>query len=99
MMLLCLSEHALLFLFFYLLHLNAVLSAAMAPNRQSDISSCGLRALIAGSVACFMTACIAGNPYFNILQTAQFKLVILNYDHLGVIALSFCIHFIVLLGY
>uniref|UniRef100_A0A3Q3RIV5 Solute carrier family 28 member 3 n=1 Tax=Mastacembelus armatus TaxID=205130 RepID=A0A3Q3RIV5_9TELE len=33
----------------------------MAPDRQSDISSCGLRALIAGSVSCFMTACIAGD--------------------------------------
>uniref|UniRef100_A0A3Q3BEW3 Sodium/nucleoside cotransporter n=1 Tax=Kryptolebias marmoratus TaxID=37003 RepID=A0A3Q3BEW3_KRYMA len=37
--------------------------SAMAPDRQSDISSCGLRALIAGSVACFMTACIAGMLY------------------------------------
>ncbi|KAM4745834.1 solute carrier family 28 member 3-like [Anableps anableps] len=35
----------------------------MAPNRQSDISRCGLRALIAGSMACFMTACIAGMLY------------------------------------
>ncbi|XP_023814158.1 solute carrier family 28 member 3 isoform X2 [Oryzias latipes] len=32
---------------------------AMAPNKRSDISRVGLRALIAGSVACFMTACIA----------------------------------------
>ncbi|KAM6931376.1 solute carrier family 28 member 3-like [Xenentodon cancila] len=37
--------------------------SAMAPNRQSDISSCGFRALIAGNVACFMTACIAGMLY------------------------------------
>uniref|UniRef100_A0A3Q4H052 Solute carrier family 28 member 3 n=1 Tax=Neolamprologus brichardi TaxID=32507 RepID=A0A3Q4H052_NEOBR len=29
--------------------------------QRSDISSCGLRALIAGSISCFMTACIAGN--------------------------------------
>uniref|UniRef100_A0A3Q4H6L5 Sodium/nucleoside cotransporter n=1 Tax=Neolamprologus brichardi TaxID=32507 RepID=A0A3Q4H6L5_NEOBR len=35
--------------------------SAMAPDRRSDISSCGLRALIAGSISCFMTACIAGN--------------------------------------
>lgn len=33
----------------------------MAPDRRTDISSCGLRALIAGSVSCFMTACIAGD--------------------------------------
>uniref|UniRef100_A0A087YLL9 Solute carrier family 28 member 3 n=1 Tax=Poecilia formosa TaxID=48698 RepID=A0A087YLL9_POEFO len=32
----------------------------MAPNRQSDISRCVLRALTAGSMACFITACIAG---------------------------------------
>uniref|UniRef100_H2LKK0 Sodium/nucleoside cotransporter n=1 Tax=Oryzias latipes TaxID=8090 RepID=H2LKK0_ORYLA len=36
---------------------------AMAPNKRSDISRVGLRALIAGSVACFMTACIAGMLY------------------------------------
>uniref|UniRef100_A0A671V1M1 Sodium/nucleoside cotransporter n=1 Tax=Sparus aurata TaxID=8175 RepID=A0A671V1M1_SPAAU len=36
--------------------------SAMAPERRADISSCGLRALIAGSVSCFMTACIAGEP-------------------------------------
>ncbi|XP_047448266.1 solute carrier family 28 member 3-like [Mugil cephalus] len=36
---------------------------ALAPNRRSDISSCGLRSLIAGSVSCFMTACIAGMLY------------------------------------
>uniref|UniRef100_A0A3P8RUP8 Solute carrier family 28 member 3 n=1 Tax=Amphiprion percula TaxID=161767 RepID=A0A3P8RUP8_AMPPE len=35
--------------------------SAMAPDRRSDISSCGLRALIAGSISCFMTACIAGD--------------------------------------
>uniref|UniRef100_A0A665VGL7 Sodium/nucleoside cotransporter n=1 Tax=Echeneis naucrates TaxID=173247 RepID=A0A665VGL7_ECHNA len=34
--------------------------SALAPDRQSDFSSCGVRALIAGSVSCFMTACIAG---------------------------------------
>uniref|UniRef100_A0A3Q0R9V4 Sodium/nucleoside cotransporter n=1 Tax=Amphilophus citrinellus TaxID=61819 RepID=A0A3Q0R9V4_AMPCI len=35
--------------------------SSMAPDRRSDISSCGLRALIAGSISCFMTACVAGN--------------------------------------
>ncbi|XP_074659195.1 solute carrier family 28 member 3-like [Tubulanus polymorphus] len=33
---------------------------AMAPNRRQDISRVVLRAMIAGNVACFMTACIAG---------------------------------------
>lgn len=33
---------------------------AMAPQRQGDLARLGVRAMIAGSVACFMTACIAG---------------------------------------
>jgi len=33
---------------------------AMAPTRRKDIASVVLRALIAGNIACFMTACIAG---------------------------------------
>jgi concentrative nucleoside transporter, CNT family len=32
----------------------------MAPERQGDLARLGLRAMIAGSLACFMTACIAG---------------------------------------
>ncbi|XP_032248797.1 solute carrier family 28 member 3 [Phoca vitulina] len=34
--------------------------ATMAPSRKHDIASGAMRALIAGTVACFMTACIAG---------------------------------------
>ncbi|XP_052808155.1 solute carrier family 28 member 3-like [Mya arenaria] len=34
--------------------------AAVAPDRKSDILGVSIRALISGSVACFMTACIAG---------------------------------------
>ncbi|MEG4968781.1 NupC/NupG family nucleoside CNT transporter [Microcoleus sp. B6-A1] len=33
---------------------------AMAPQRQGDLARLGVRAMIAGSLACFMTACIAG---------------------------------------
>lgn len=33
---------------------------ALAPSRRHDLARLGLRALIAGSLACFMTACIAG---------------------------------------
>jgi CNT family concentrative nucleoside transporter len=33
---------------------------AISPQRQSDLARLGLRAMIAGSLACFMTACIAG---------------------------------------
>lgn len=33
---------------------------AMAPERKSEMSSIAVRAMIAGNVACFVTACIAG---------------------------------------
>lgn len=36
---------------------------AMAPSRKSDLSQVVVRAMIAGNVACFMTACIAGLLY------------------------------------
>ncbi|XP_071829718.1 solute carrier family 28 member 3-like [Apostichopus japonicus] len=35
----------------------------MAPSRAGDLASVALRALIAGSIACFTTACIAGLLY------------------------------------
>ncbi|CAF94919.1 unnamed protein product, partial [Tetraodon nigroviridis] len=43
-----------------------------APDRQADIASCGFRALIAGSVSCFMTACIAGVLYVPEVHCAHF---------------------------
>ncbi|XP_053181129.1 solute carrier family 28 member 3-like [Scomber japonicus] len=46
--------------------------SSMAPERRSDFSSCGFRALIAGSVSCFMTACIAGVLYIPNLHCPQF---------------------------
>ena len=33
---------------------------ALAPERKDDLSRLGLRALVAGTLANFMTACIAG---------------------------------------
>ena len=33
---------------------------AMAPERRGDLSKLGIKALIAGSVACFYTACVVG---------------------------------------
>ncbi|MEO6863060.1 MAG: nucleoside transporter C-terminal domain-containing protein [Microcoleus sp.] len=33
---------------------------AIAPSRQGDLARLSARAMIAGSIACFMTACIAG---------------------------------------
>ena len=35
----------------------------MAPNRIPDMSRIAVRALIAGTVACFMTACVAGEVF------------------------------------
>jgi CNT family concentrative nucleoside transporter len=32
----------------------------MAPSRRSDLAALGLRAMLGGTLACFMTACIAG---------------------------------------
>uniref|UniRef100_A0A3B4ZNA1 Sodium/nucleoside cotransporter n=1 Tax=Stegastes partitus TaxID=144197 RepID=A0A3B4ZNA1_9TELE len=46
--------------------------SAMAPDRRSDISSCGLRALIAGSISCFMTACIAGDSLLFLASISPF---------------------------
>ncbi|XP_073489678.1 solute carrier family 28 member 3 [Aquarana catesbeiana] len=34
--------------------------SSMAPSRKGDIAAGAIRAMIAGTVACFMTACIAG---------------------------------------
>lgn len=37
--------------------------ATMAPERKSDLAQVAFRAFVAGSIACFMTACIAGTVY------------------------------------
>jgi nucleoside permease NupC len=37
----------------------------MAPHRKSDLAQVAVRAMIAGNVACFMTACIAGKLSHN----------------------------------
>lgn len=34
--------------------------AAMAPSKKHILAKVALRALVAGSFACFMTACVAG---------------------------------------
>jgi len=34
--------------------------SAMAPKRRKDFAVIALRALIAGNIACHMTACVAG---------------------------------------
>lgn len=35
----------------------------MAPDRKADLAKVVVRAMIAGSCACFLTACIAGKSY------------------------------------
>lgn len=44
--------------------------AAIAPSRKSDLSRIVLRAMVAGNVACFMTACIAGLLYDEAFETS-----------------------------
>ena len=36
---------------------------AMAPSRRADMAKVVVRAMIAGSCACFLTACIAGKSF------------------------------------
>ena len=33
---------------------------AIAPSRKGDLSKVAIRAMITGTVACFITACVAG---------------------------------------
>lgn len=47
---------------------------AMAPSRKTDLSTIVVRAMIAGNVACFMTACIAGKT-----MTQQIRLVTIRF--------------------
>ena len=35
--------------------------SSMAPGRRADISKVAFRAFVAGSLACFLTACVAGS--------------------------------------
>ncbi|XP_075955751.1 solute carrier family 28 member 3-like [Anarhichas minor] len=48
------------------------LLSSLAPNRRTDICSCALRSLIAGSVSCCVTACIAGVLYIPDLPCPHF---------------------------
>lgn len=46
---------------------------AMAPTRKSDLADLAIRALIAGTTACFISACIAGE-----LHRTPFSLAIVK---------------------
>ncbi|KAJ8005970.1 hypothetical protein DPEC_G00123410 [Dallia pectoralis] len=52
--------------------------SAMAPERRADISQCAVRALISGTVACFMTACVAGMLYIPELLCEDFLTEVFN---------------------
>ena len=43
----------------------------LAPSRKTDMAKVAIRALVAGTIACFMTACIAGEM-FNLLFVCLF---------------------------
>ena len=43
------------------LGLQIAILGTMAPNKRADLASVGLRAFISGSMACFMTAAVAGS--------------------------------------
>jgi len=47
---------------------------AMAPTRRKDFALVVLRAMIAGNVACFVTACIAGPLQFSLYTELGKKL-------------------------
>ena len=44
----------------------------MAPDRKSDFAGVVFRAFISGSVACFLTACIAGTLYDQAVYDTDF---------------------------
>jgi len=51
---------------------------ALAPTRKKDITKVVIRAMIAGNVACFMTACIAGKWWAGlVIDVRQLFLVLL----------------------
>ncbi|KAJ8262800.1 hypothetical protein COCON_G00152570 [Conger conger] len=52
--------------------------SAMAPERRGDIARCAIRALISGTVACFMTACMAGILYIPPFECQTFLVDLFN---------------------
>lgn len=37
--------------------------STLAPNQRTNLSEMGMKALIGGTIACLMTACVAGMMY------------------------------------
>ncbi|KAG9486826.1 hypothetical protein GDO78_006948 [Eleutherodactylus coqui] len=59
--------------------------SSIAPSRKGDIAAGAIRAMIAGTVACFMTACIAG---IIVITTNVFHLTLQTHHLKGVVAES-----------
>ncbi|CAH1251934.1 SLC28A3 [Branchiostoma lanceolatum] len=69
---------------------------ALAPERRGDIADMAMRALVAGSVACFMTASLAGIISLVFLSTVKvyvYLIVLINY-RFNQLTLNLCTHFI-----
>ena len=50
----------------------------LAPSRKTDLATLAFRALIAGTIACFMTACIAGKVIIYSLIVTNHKIFCLH---------------------
>lgn len=42
---------------------------ALSPKRRKAFVKCATRSMVGGEIACFMTACIAGNCLFMSIHT------------------------------
>ena len=62
---------------------------ALAPSRKSDMSKIVFRAMIAGNVACFMTACIAGRKFTYIQKATSSHVLNTNLWTLAFFRLKF----------
>lgn len=51
---------------------------SMAPCRRADLAKVAFRAFVTGSIACFMTACMAGMLDYNFLVLLNLFTVFLN---------------------
>ena len=48
--------------------------SSMAPCRRADLAKVAFRAFVTGSIACFMTACMAGMLDYNFIVRSNFSL-------------------------
>lgn len=55
--------------------------ASIAPSKRRDIADSAFRAMIAGTVACFMTACIAGTVYKFVISLTDHEVSVCQYTN------------------